>query len=95
MREIPDDVEMIARAFNMRLHNAKTLGQRTLWIAEAILADRAEREAASPSPDTNVNGNGSGSKAETPATCCTFDPNNDPENENIPSPQLQLSGGDR
>ncbi|WP_146617333.1 hypothetical protein [Agrobacterium sp. MS2] len=53
MTEIPDDVETIARALNMRLHNAKTLGQRTLWIAEAILADRA-RQAATPSPSSHV-----------------------------------------
>ena len=55
MTEIPDDVEMIARALNMRLHNAKTLGQRTLWIAEAILADRA-RQAAAPSPEAHLQG---------------------------------------
>ncbi|MCO5730121.1 hypothetical protein [Rhizobium sp. SSA_523] len=34
-----------------------------------------------------VNGNEPGSKAETPATCCTFDPNNDPKNENIQGAQ--------
>lgn len=38
--EIPEDIETTARVLNMRLHNATELGQRTQWIAEALLAER-------------------------------------------------------
>lgn len=36
---IPDDIEIAARALNMKLHSATELGQRTQWIAEALLAE--------------------------------------------------------
>ncbi|QTG12396.1 hypothetical protein G6M86_03675 [Agrobacterium tumefaciens] len=44
--EIPEDVIETARVLNMRLHKATELGQRTQWIAEAIMAERMRCEAA-------------------------------------------------
>jgi hypothetical protein len=44
--EIPEDVIETARVLNMRLHKATELGQRTQWIAEAIIAERRRCEAA-------------------------------------------------
>lgn len=40
MADIPDDVIESARVLNMRLHSATELGQRTQWIAEALMAER-------------------------------------------------------
>lgn len=40
MDDIPDDVIEVARVLNMRLHSATELGQRTQWIAEALMAER-------------------------------------------------------
>lgn len=40
MSDIPDDVIEAARVLNMRLHSATELGQRTQWIAEALMAER-------------------------------------------------------
>jgi len=37
---IPDDVIEAARVLNMRLHSATELGQRTQWIAEALMKER-------------------------------------------------------
>ena len=42
---IPDDVIEAARVLNMRLHSATELGQRTQWIAEAIMAERERVKA--------------------------------------------------
>lgn len=48
--EIPYDVVEAARVLNMKLHSATELGQRTQWIAEALLAERkAALSAADPS----------------------------------------------
>jgi hypothetical protein len=58
---------------------------------------------ASPAPETNlvsaeladaskVNENACGSKGESSATCCPDDPNSDPKNENICSPQNDADG---
>lgn len=38
--EIPEDIMDAARVLNMQLHGAMKLGQRTQWIAEAILSER-------------------------------------------------------
>lgn len=40
MSDVPDDIEIAARSLNMKLHSATELGQRTQWIAEALLAER-------------------------------------------------------
>lgn len=34
------DIEIAARALNMKLHGATELGQRTQWIAEALMVER-------------------------------------------------------
>lgn len=38
--EIPEDVIEAARVLNMRLHSATELGQKTQWIAEALMEAR-------------------------------------------------------
>lgn len=47
MSEIPEDVFEAARVLNMKLHSATELGQRTQWIAEALLAERGRKDEES------------------------------------------------
>lgn len=48
MTSIPDEIMEQARALNMKLHSATELGQRTEWLASALLAaeKRGKDEAA-------------------------------------------------
>jgi len=57
MSDIPDDVMETARVLNMQLHSATKLGQKTQWIAEALMDARAKalEEAAKVAEDEDGN----------------------------------------